>query len=157
MKEIDQNTQKQNEIMDIRLDFEGKLDKKDELIRELMEEIAKLRDEIKGKDQAIRALSDTLLEKGMENQRLSEAVNEIKNHHLATSILGQKFRAQKIGTIKYDDVTVIYFSLKSYSLGSCVISREKTVSITLIFVIIVEKVGNKYQYQTQIRLNQPKE
>ena len=47
------------------------------------------------------------MEKGEENQRLSEAVNEIKNHHLSTSILGKKFAAQKIGTIKYDDVTVI--------------------------------------------------
>jgi hypothetical protein len=53
--------------MDIRLEFEGKLDKKDELIRELMETIVKLKDDIKGKDQAIRALSDTLLEKGLEN------------------------------------------------------------------------------------------
>jgi phosphoenolpyruvate synthase/pyruvate phosphate dikinase len=74
--------------MDIRLEFEGKLDKKDELIRELMETIVKLKDDIKGKDQAIRALSDTLLEKGLENQKLSEAVNEIKNHLLATTILG---------------------------------------------------------------------
>jgi hypothetical protein len=33
------------------------------------------------------------MEKGEENQKLSEAVNEIKNHHLSTSILGKKFAA----------------------------------------------------------------
>jgi len=32
-----------------------------------MEEVAKFKDEIRGKDQAIKALSDTLLEKGEEN------------------------------------------------------------------------------------------
>lgn len=79
--------------MDVRLEFEAKLDKKDADIHNLQEEVAKLRDDIKGKDEAIRALSETLLEKGEENQKLSEAVNEIKNHHLATSVIGQKFSA----------------------------------------------------------------
>jgi len=46
------------------------------------------------------------LEKGQENQKLAEAVNEIKNHHLTTSIIGQKFAALKVGTIKYEEVTV---------------------------------------------------
>ena len=41
-----------------------------------------VRDEVKGKDMAIRALSETLLNKGEENALLSEQVNEIKNHHL---------------------------------------------------------------------------
>jgi len=45
------------------------------------------------------------LEKGQENQKLAEAVNEIKNHHLTTSIIGQKFAALKVGTIKYEEVT----------------------------------------------------
>ena len=79
-----------------------------------MEILHKLKDYIRGKDQAIKALSETLLQKGEENQRLSEAVNEIKNHHLTNSVLGQKFSAQKIGTLKYDDVTFrfIYDSSK---------------------------------------------
>lgn len=53
--------------------------------------MAKYRDEIRGKDEAIKALSMTLIEKGKENQRLTEMVVEIKNHHLMTQILGQKF------------------------------------------------------------------
>lgn len=79
--------------MDVKLEFEGLLDKKDQLVHELQEQVEKLKDDIRGKDQAIQALSETLLEKGLENQKLSEAVNEIKNHHLATTILGQKFSA----------------------------------------------------------------
>lgn len=53
-----------------------------------MDILLKQKDDIKGKDQAIQALSFTLLEKGEENQRLSETVNEIKNHHLSTTVLG---------------------------------------------------------------------
>eukprot|EP00347_Sterkiella_histriomuscorum_P023031 403336221 len=104
LREIEMTNQHTNQLTDLRLDFEAKIEKKDKELFELMEILQKLKDDIKGKDQAIRALSDTLLEKGEENQRLSEAVNEIKNHHLTTSVLGQKFSAQKIGTIKYDDV-----------------------------------------------------
>lgn len=104
LKEMELSNQHNNQLTDLRLEFEAKIDKKDKEIHELMEILLKLKDDCKGKDQAISALSLTLLEKGEENQRLSEAVNEIKNHHLTTSVLGQKFAAQKIGTIKYDDV-----------------------------------------------------
>ena len=93
LREIEMTNQHTNQLTDLRLDFEAKIDKKDKELFELMEILQKLKDDIKGKDQAIRALSDTLLEKGEENQRLSEAVNEIKNHHLTTSVLGQKFSA----------------------------------------------------------------
>ena len=51
----------------MRLDCEAKIEKKDKELFELMEILQKLKDDIKGKDQAIRALSDTLLEKGEEN------------------------------------------------------------------------------------------
>ena len=88
LREIEMTNQHTNQLTDLRLDFEAKIEKKDKELFELMEILQKLKDDIKGKDQAIRALSDTLLEKGEENQRLSEAVNEIKNHHLTTSVLG---------------------------------------------------------------------
>ena len=48
----------------------------------------KFKDDCKGKDLAIQALSDTLMQKGEENQRFMEMVNEIKNHHLVTQVLG---------------------------------------------------------------------
>ena len=53
--------------------------------------LVKQRDEIKGKDEALKALTLTLLDKGKENQKLSEMILEIKNHQLETQILGQKF------------------------------------------------------------------
>jgi hypothetical protein len=43
------------------------MDKKDTEIHQLKEEVVKQRDEIKGKDEAIKALSMTLIEKGKEN------------------------------------------------------------------------------------------
>jgi len=72
----------------MRLEFEAVIDRKDTEIHSLKEEVVKLRDEIKGKDEAIKALSLTLIERGKENQRLTEMVVEIKNHHLMTQILG---------------------------------------------------------------------
>ncbi len=72
----------------MRLEFEAVIDRKDTEIHSFKEEVVKLRDEIKGKDEAIKALSLTLIERGKENQRLTEMVVEIKNHHLMTQILG---------------------------------------------------------------------
>lgn len=40
----------------------------------------RLRDTIKGKDDAIHALSLTLIEKGEHNKRLMEKLSEMKNH-----------------------------------------------------------------------------
>ena len=85
---MEETSQHNNQITDLRLDYEAKIDRKDRNIHELMEALLKLKDDVKGKDQAISALSDTLMEKGEENQRLSEVVNEIKNHHLTTSVIG---------------------------------------------------------------------
>jgi hypothetical protein len=75
----------------VQLEFEARIDKKETEIHSLKEEVVKYKDEIRGKDEAIKALSMTLIEKGKENQRLTEMVVEIKNHHLMTQILGQKF------------------------------------------------------------------
>ena len=69
-----------NKITDVQLEFEARIDKKEVQIHSLKEEVVKYRDEIRGKDEAIKALSMTLIEKGKENQRLTEMVVEIKNH-----------------------------------------------------------------------------
>jgi len=71
-------------MVDLKLDFEAKLDRKDGEIHRLKEEVVKQRDEIRGKDEAIKALTMTLLEKGKANQKLSEMIIEIKNHQLET-------------------------------------------------------------------------
>ena len=44
-------------------------------------------DDIKGKDEAVRALIATLQEKGDQNQKLVEKMTIMKNHQLSTQIL----------------------------------------------------------------------
>lgn len=73
-----------NKIVDLRLEMEAKLEKKDIEMHSLKEEVVKQRDEIKGKDEALKALTLTLLDKGKENQKLTEMISEIKNHQLET-------------------------------------------------------------------------
>jgi mannitol/fructose-specific phosphotransferase system IIA component len=55
----------------------------------LKEDNIKLRDTIKGKDDAIHALSLTLIEKGEHNKRLLEKMSEMKNHQLKHHFLNQ--------------------------------------------------------------------
>lgn len=102
-----------NKATDIQLEFEAKIDKKETQIHSLKEEVVKYRDEIRGKDEAIKALSMTLIEKGKENQRLAEMVVEIKNHHLMTQILGQKFHVQKPGPLRNEDLIFRFIHDKS--------------------------------------------
>lgn len=66
----------------------------------------KLKDDIRGKDEAINALTVTLLERGEHNKKLFEQLTEFKNHFLSNQILGQKFLVQKIGSLKNEDVIV---------------------------------------------------
>ena len=78
-----------NKMVDQRLKYESMLDKKEEEISGLKEKIIKLLDEINGKDLAIKALSDTLYERGEENKKLAMMVSEIKNHQLLTQVIGE--------------------------------------------------------------------
>ena len=71
-------------MTDERLSLEGELEKKENWIHQLQEDVVKMKDETRGKDLAIQALSQTLIEKGEENQKMSEMVSQIKNHLLTT-------------------------------------------------------------------------
>jgi len=79
-RKLNDESSQNNKMVDLRLDFEAKIDKKEIEIHRLKEEVVKQRDEIRGKDEAIKALTMTLLEKGKDNQKLSEMIIEIKNH-----------------------------------------------------------------------------
>jgi hypothetical protein len=79
-RKLNDESSQNNKLVDLRLDFEAKIDKRDLDIHRLKEEVVKQKDEIKGKDEAIKALTMTLLEKGKDNQKLSEMIIEIKNH-----------------------------------------------------------------------------
>ena len=74
--------------VDERLDWEAKIDKKEQIIYNLQEEVVKLKDDLVGKAEAISALSLTLIEKAQDNAKLSEMVTEIKQHHINSSVLG---------------------------------------------------------------------
>lgn len=65
--QLHDESRQSNKMTDMRLDFEGRLDRKDTEIHRLREDVVRQRDEIKGKDEAIKALSLTLLEKGSQN------------------------------------------------------------------------------------------
>jgi len=47
---MDETNKQNNKLIDLRLEYEAKLDKKDKDISELMEILHKLKDDIKGKD-----------------------------------------------------------------------------------------------------------
>ena len=79
-RKLNDESSQSNKLVDLRLDFEAKIDKRDLDIHRLKEEVVKQKDEINGKDEAIKALTMTLLEKGKDNQKLSEMIIEIKNH-----------------------------------------------------------------------------
>lgn len=64
----------------MKLQFEERIDKRDSQIYSLTEENLRLKDAIRGKDDAIHALSITLLEKGEHNKKLTEKLSEVKNH-----------------------------------------------------------------------------
>ena len=78
--EMDKANKDTNKMVDQKLKYESQLDKKDEEIQSLKEKLIKLLDEIHGKDLALKALADTLYERGEENKRLAVMVSEIKNH-----------------------------------------------------------------------------
>ena len=62
--------------------------------------------EIKGKDQAIKALSQTILDKGDENQKLLEMVSQFKNQLLNSDFYNQKYAVQRLDRGKPEDMTV---------------------------------------------------
>lgn len=64
---LSQENKQNNILTDMKLEWEAVVDRKDSQIHSYKEEIVKYRDEIKGKDEAIKALSMTLIDKGKEN------------------------------------------------------------------------------------------
>jgi mannitol/fructose-specific phosphotransferase system IIA component len=78
-------------MTDMKLHNDSLIDKKDKLLADKIDQSARMEDEIRGKDEAIKALSDTLIEKGTKNMELVEKITEMKNHSMTTHYLGQSF------------------------------------------------------------------
>lgn len=66
-------------MQDQKRDQEAKFENIEEKEHELKEEIITLKDTVRGKDQAIKQLGDTIMTSGKENQKLAEMVNFFKN------------------------------------------------------------------------------
>ena len=66
-------------MQDQKRDQEAKFENIEEKEHELKEEIITLKDTVRGKDQAIKQLGDTIITSGKENQKLAEMVNFFKN------------------------------------------------------------------------------
>lgn len=75
-------------MTDMKLHNDSLIDKKDKLLADKIDQSARMEDEIRGKDEAIKALSDTLIEKGTKNMELVEKITEMKNHSMTTHYLG---------------------------------------------------------------------
>ena len=84
------------QFKDIKLDFEAKLENIDQKEHILKEEIVTLQDHLKGKDVAISHLATTLMEKGKENDKLTEMVSEFKNRLIVENCFHITFGVQKI-------------------------------------------------------------
>lgn len=70
-------------MKDDRMDFEARVDDSFSNERKLKEEVVSLQDKLKGKDQALAALSKSLMDKAMEHQKMSEMYNQFKNKILS--------------------------------------------------------------------------
>ena len=58
-----------------------------------------------GKNEAIKALSQTLFDKAEENKKLAESLSLLKNQLMQSNHYYQKYYVQKIGSKKTENVT----------------------------------------------------
>lgn len=66
-------------MKDERMDYEASLDQIQDKERAFKEEVVTLNEQLKGKDQAIKALSTSLMEKAQDHEALSTRFNDFKN------------------------------------------------------------------------------
>lgn len=66
-------------MKDEQMDFEAKMEKKFDLSDNATQELGQLKEKIAGKDEAINALSKSLMEKAAEHEKMSEMFMQFKN------------------------------------------------------------------------------
>lgn len=74
-KEIEKQSKQMLKMKDDRMDFEARVDDTFTRERRLKEEVVILTEKLNGKDQALAALSRSLMEKALEHQKMSEMYN----------------------------------------------------------------------------------
>lgn len=85
-------------LKDERLDFEASIDKKIDRQDNITTELQALKEKIEGKDQAISALSQSLMQKAHEHEKMSEMVSQFKNKLIYENCFHQSYGAQKLKT-----------------------------------------------------------
>ena len=94
----------------------------------LHDEIMKLRDDVRTKDDALRDLSQKIIEKAEKNQLLTEKLAEMKNHQLTTHYLNQSYLVQKATKKGPVDLLVSYFYFTSFSSDSFLTKQKNIIS-----------------------------
>ena len=130
------------------MDFEASLDKRHDNEKFLKEDIISLQEQVKGKDQAIEALSCSLMEKAKEHEQMSEMFSHFKSkliqencfhvtygakRHLAVSI-GNKLRKK---AQQYDEVTLAFM-------------RDRTFEEEFFIVSIIPKTNREKRMETPV-------
>lgn len=91
------------------MDYEASLDQIQDKERTFKEEVVTLNEQLKGKDQAIKALSTSLMEKAQDHEALSTRFNDFKNQLILENSFHSQYGAKQIivtGTILKKTTTV---------------------------------------------------
>jgi hypothetical protein len=115
--EIQEFNNKLMRIKDEQMDYEAQTEKKFEQNKLMKEEIVMLKSTIQGKDEAIKALGQNLMEKGKEHEKMSEMVNNFKNKLISENCFHIVFAAFKYKTLNSstgDEVTLGFIRDRSF-------------------------------------------
>lgn len=124
--ELNDASRESNKVTDLRLKFESNIETKEEAIQSLREENIRFRDEVRGKDMAIQALSETLIDRGKDNMNLVEKLSAVKNHQLQTQYLNQSYLVHNISKKGIQDVLFRFVTDMTVDYHFFLEIREKT-------------------------------
>jgi len=128
-------------MKDDRLDFEARVDQTFVRERSLQEEVVQLREKLGGKDQALAALSQSLMQKALAHQQMSEKYNQFKNKlmqencfhvnflatHLAKNLLVEQATEVTIGFIRdksFEEEFFMVIECKEFNTKTCQKDRQ---------------------------------
>lgn len=79
------------------MDHEASVEKKNDAEKILKEEVIQYKEQVRGKDQAIKALGLSLMEKATEHEKMSEMLNLFKNNIMNENCFHVNYGAKKLG------------------------------------------------------------
>lgn len=83
-------------MKDAHMDYEASVDKVNDKEKYFKEEMFTLSEQIKGKDQAIQALGQSLMDKAREHEKMSEMLNQFKNRLINEGCFHIQYGAKRI-------------------------------------------------------------